>query len=73
MGYDLAEANQVIGRNQADAVAFGSAFIANPDLVERLAQGLPLAQPDVATFYTHDAQGYTDYPRASASGSDTEA
>lgn len=73
MGYDLAEANQVIGRNQADAVAFGSAFIANPDLVERLAQGLPLAQPDVATFYTHEAQGYTDYPRASASGSDTEA
>lgn len=63
MGYDLAEANQVIGKEEADAVAFGSAFIANPDLVARLQQGLPLAQPDVATFYTHDAKGYTDYPK----------
>lgn len=63
MGYNLAEANQVIGKAEADAVAFGSAFIANPDLVTRLQQGLPLAQPDVATFYTHDAKGYTDYPK----------
>jgi len=62
MGYDAAEANQVIALEQADAVAFGSAFIANPDLVTRMQQGLPLTQPDVATFYTHDAKGYTDYP-----------
>lgn len=62
MGYDLAEANQVIAQGKADAVAFGSAFIANPDLVQRLQHGQPLAQPDVATFYTHDAKGYTDYP-----------
>ncbi|GGW59024.1 alkene reductase [Alishewanella tabrizica] len=66
MGYDVAEANAVIGKSQADAVAFGSAFIANPDLVARLQHGLPLAQPDVATFYTHDAKGYTDYPTYSA-------
>lgn len=62
MGYDAQEANQAIAMQHADAVAFGSAFIANPDLVTRLAQGLPLAQADVATFYTHDAKGYTDYP-----------
>ncbi|WP_423186057.1 alkene reductase [Alishewanella sp. d11] len=62
MGYSAAEANQVISQQQADAVAFGSAFIANPDLVRRFQENLPLASADMATYYSHDAQGYTDYP-----------
>jgi N-ethylmaleimide reductase len=43
-------------------VAFGRAFISNPDLPARLAAGAPLADPDPATFYTPGPQGYTDYP-----------
>ena len=46
----------------ADAVAFGKAFIANPDLVERLRTGAALNAPDPTTFYGGGAKGYTDYP-----------
>ena len=46
----------------ADLIAFGKAFIANPDLVERLQRGAPLNEPDKATFYGGGAKGYTDYP-----------
>ncbi len=63
MGYGVEEASQVVGRGAAAAVAFGAVFIANPDLVERFANGWPLAQPDVATFYTQGEEGYTSYPR----------
>ncbi|VDC07426.1 unnamed protein product [Peniophora sp. CBMAI 1063] len=42
-------------------VGFGKLFISNPDLPVRLQKGLPLAEPDRATFFTHDAVGYTDY------------
>jgi len=43
-------------------VAFGRPFIANPDLVERLRKGKPLAEGDRATYYGGGAKGYTDYP-----------
>ena len=46
----------------ADLVAFGRPFIANPDLVERLRNGWPLAEGDSATFYGGGEAGYTDYP-----------
>lgn len=46
----------------ADIVAFGSAFVANPDLPERLRAGAPLAALDPATLYSADARGYTDWP-----------
>ncbi|MFA5633009.1 MAG: alkene reductase [Porticoccaceae bacterium] len=46
----------------ADLVALGKPFISNPDLVERMKQGWPLAEPDSDTFYGGDAQGYIDYP-----------
>ncbi len=62
MGYQLAEAQAAVASGQLQAVAIGALFISNPDLVERLQQGAPLAQPDPATFYTQDAKGYTDYP-----------
>lgn len=46
----------------ADLIAFGRAFIANPDLPKRLALGAPLNAPDKSTFYGGGAAGYTDYP-----------
>jgi N-ethylmaleimide reductase len=46
-------------------VAFGRAFLANPDLVARMQRGLPLAAPIFATFYTPGPKGYTDYAAAS--------
>ncbi len=61
-GYDLDLAKQAIANGDADLVAFGLPFLANPDLVRRYRQGLPLNTADPATFYGgHDA-GYTDYP-----------
>jgi N-ethylmaleimide reductase len=64
-GYDFALANKVLAANEADLIAFGKLFIANPDLVERLKRGAPLNAPDKATFYGGDAKGYTDYPALS--------
>ncbi|SAL48387.1 NADH:flavin oxidoreductase [Caballeronia peredens] len=56
------EANARIERGEADAVAFGRAFIANPDLVERLKMDAPLSEPDAATIHGGGETGYTDYP-----------
>ena len=64
-GLDFERASALIAEGKADAVSFGYAFIANPDLVERFRVGAPLAKADKATFYTgqgDDARGYTDYP-----------
>ncbi len=61
-GYDFELASKVLAANQADLIAFGKPFIANPDLVERLKSGAPLNTPDKATFYGGGAKGYTDYP-----------
>ncbi|UAL12676.1 alkene reductase [Caulobacter segnis] len=60
--FDLDSANAAIATGKADAVMFGKAYIANPDLVERLQKRAPLNAPDFATFYGSDAKGYTDYP-----------
>jgi 2,4-dienoyl-CoA reductase-like NADH-dependent reductase (Old Yellow Enzyme family) len=56
------QAEEVIQAGEADAVAFGKAFLANPDLVRRLAEDAPLNKWDLITFYTPGAKGYTDYP-----------
>src|SRR6202453_3831667 len=61
-GYDFALAAKVLAASEADLIAFGKPFIANPDLVERLKSGAPLNTPDKATFYGGGAKGYTDYP-----------
>jgi N-ethylmaleimide reductase len=50
----------------AEAVSFGRAFIANPDLVQRIAANAPLAKPDYSLLYTGEARGYTDYPALDA-------
>jgi len=61
-GYTKEAGEKALANNEGDAVAYGALFIANPDLVERFRKNAPLNTPDVATFYTHDAKGYTDYP-----------
>jgi len=60
-GYDLPLAQQALAGG-ADLVAFGKAYIANPDLVERLKAGGPFNAPDKMTFYGGGEKGYTDYP-----------
>jgi N-ethylmaleimide reductase len=62
MGYDPAEAEAAVGAGAVDAVAFGTAFLANPDLPERIRRGAPLNAPDPDTFYSPGPKGYTDYP-----------
>lgn len=61
-GFNQETAEAAIAEGRADAISFGSAFIANPDLPERFAKGAPLAVPDRATMYGGDSKGYTDYP-----------
>ena len=62
--YDAARANAILSSGLVDLVAFGRPFIANPDLPDRLARGLPLAEHDAGTLFGGGAHGYTDYPRA---------
>jgi len=65
-GFTPASAEAIVTFGDADLVAFGRHFISNPDLPERLRQGLPLTRYDRSTFYGGDARGYTDYPVAEA-------
>ena len=60
--YDFELATKVLAEGAADLIAFGKAFISNPDLVERLKRGAPLNAWDKNTFYGGGAKGYTDYP-----------
>jgi 2,4-dienoyl-CoA reductase-like NADH-dependent reductase (Old Yellow Enzyme family) len=52
-------AEQVLQAGEADAVAWGKQFIANPDLPRRFKLGAPLNEPDATTFYASGPQGYT--------------
>ncbi|WP_199315399.1 MULTISPECIES: alkene reductase [Oscillatoriales] len=61
-GYDREEGNAVLAAGDADLVAYGRLFIANPDLPERFALNAPLNKPDRSTFYGGNASGYIDYP-----------
>jgi 2,4-dienoyl-CoA reductase-like NADH-dependent reductase (Old Yellow Enzyme family) len=54
--------NAVVEKDEADAVAFGQLFIANPDLPLRFAQDAPLNEPNAVKFYAQGPEGYTDYP-----------
>lgn len=62
MGYTAEEAEHAIAEGRLDAVAFGTAFLANPNLPARIKSGAPLNPPDPDTFYTPGPKGYTDYP-----------
>jgi len=55
-------AELLLKTGDADAVAFGKLFIANPDLPKRFALNAALNTPDTNTFYAQGSTGYTDYP-----------
>lgn len=61
-GFDRKMAIQAIADGEADLVAFGTKFLANPDLPRRLREDATLNAPDKDTFYGGDGRGYTDYP-----------
>jgi N-ethylmaleimide reductase len=61
-GFSDRTATEALAHNEADAIVFGTPFIANPDLVARYRQGQVLNSPDSNTFYTLGEIGYTDYP-----------
>eukprot|EP01034_Spumella_vulgaris_P034562 gene34562-42632_t len=65
-GFDKDSAERALAAGQADLIAMGRAFLANPDLVDRMRRGQPLNAPDPSTFYTPGEQGYTDYPALAA-------
>ena len=60
--FTKATAEQVVASGEADAVAFGVPFLANPDLPERFRRNAALNTPDQSTFYGSEPKGYTDYP-----------
>jgi 2,4-dienoyl-CoA reductase-like NADH-dependent reductase (Old Yellow Enzyme family) len=62
--YTFASAAQTLRAGEADAIAFGRLFLANPDLPKRFAANAGLNKPQVTTFYTRGHAGYTDYPPA---------
>jgi len=61
-GYDRESGDKAIEEGLADLIAFGTLFLANPDLPERFMSDAPLNHEDAATFYTGEEKGYTDYP-----------
>ena len=62
-GYDRNDAEQAIASGNADLVAFGRAYISNPDLVARFANNWELnPDADTSVWYSFDAEGYTDFP-----------
>jgi len=64
-GFDAESAERALVEGRADLIAFARAFLANPDLVERLKLNAKLNTPDMATFYVPGPKGYTDYPTLS--------
>jgi len=63
--YTPERAAAALAAGSADLVAFGKAYLGNPDLVSRIKLGIPLARSDAKTWYGGSAKGYTDYPAAS--------
>ncbi len=69
--YETAE--QAVEAGEADAVAFGKLFIANPDLPRRFALRAPLNEPRAPEFYAGGAEGYTDYPSLTHAGQSADS
>jgi 2,4-dienoyl-CoA reductase-like NADH-dependent reductase (Old Yellow Enzyme family) len=65
-GFTQETAEQILGANEADAVAFGKLFIANPDLPRRFARQAALNEWHAETFYSGGQRGYVDYPELEA-------
>lgn len=66
MGYTAAEAEEAIANGKLDAVAFGTGFLANPDLPARIKVGADWNAPKPEFFYSAGAEGYTDYAEMQA-------
>ncbi|XDD46391.1 alkene reductase [Leptospira sp. WS39.C2] len=64
-GYDSARAEKDLESGNADLVAFGKPFLANPDLITKFQKNIPLAKFDETTLYTPGEKGYSDYPLSS--------
>ncbi|UMY19062.1 alkene reductase [Methylobacterium organophilum] len=64
--YDGPKAQAALDAGEADAIAFGRPFLANPDLPRRIAEGAPLNKDDMPTWYSRGPQGYIDYPTLDA-------
>ena len=64
--FDQASGQQAVNDGLVDLIGIGRAFLANPDLVQRYQKGQSLNAPDMATFFTPGANGYTDYALAAA-------
>ena len=67
-GISIEQADALIRDGDADLVAFARAYIANPDLVERIAAHAPLATPKPVGWYGGDHSGYIDYPAEASAG-----
>jgi N-ethylmaleimide reductase len=65
-GFDKARGMDILRGGDADAIVYGSLYIANPDLVARLKADAPLSKSDPSTFYGSGPKGYIDYPTLSA-------
>lgn len=63
VGFTKERAEILLADGGAEAIVFGTSFLANPDLPERLANNIELNPPDQTTFYTPGKKGYTDYPK----------
>lgn len=63
-GLDREKAENILNDEKGDLVALGQAFLANPDLVYKFENNLPLNNPDYDTFFTPGKEGYLDYPMA---------
>jgi N-ethylmaleimide reductase len=64
LGFTQESGNTIIGKETADLVSFGTAYIANPDLAQRFEQNIPLSKGDPDTYYGGGAKGFTDCPFA---------
>jgi len=62
--YTHEKAQAALDAGEADAIAFGRPFLANPDLPHRFAEGLPLNKDVMETWYSQGPEGYVDYPTA---------
>ena len=62
VGFDKDSGAKLLAEDGADAIVYGTKFLANPDLPERFAKNAVLNKPDESTFYTPGEKGYTDYP-----------
>jgi N-ethylmaleimide reductase len=67
--YTAESGEKRLERGQADLIAFGRAYLANPDLDVRFRENAPLNKPNEATFYGGADEGYTDYPTLDGSTS----